>query len=681
MKINLLFLTTVMLLNTMAVAQWSDDATQNFRVTDLAGEQVIPKTAVCANGDFYVGFLSSEDENYNVRLQRFDSQGNPQWASNGILISDHESMSWVTDWDLTVDQDHHAILTWQDIREGGNNNTVAYRISPDGEFVWGENGIMLSSSTSFDVAPKVTVTNSNNAVFAWQSDSVIIMQKITPDGEKQWGEWGITLSSDLSYSWPQLLPAGDDGVIMKFFEDSGPTWAPTRHILAQKFDGNGTPVWEDYTVVYNEGTIQFWHQILSFVSDGNGGFFLAWHDFTMSPNQSSAWIQHINAEGEPVFQPNGVLLSTRNDFNQFYPSIARPDGDENVYVYWREVNGNQNQWGIFAQKIDPQGQRLWGDQGKVILPVGPEAYFPHFVDKIGNDMLLVYENGSYQLRATRIDSEGEFVWQPAHAEVNNTTAAKGHFDATLLHNNQWLLAWEETRLENTDIYVQNLNSDGTIGISQTELYTLTLEVFPEGAGTAEGGGSYEAGTEITLSATPNPGYVFLNWSESDFEISTEPTFVFTMPAEDVTLEAIFTAEPQIHTVTFNVDVEDISGFFNPEDDVLYITGSMFDWQIPGEATQLQTLTRVGETMTWSITMELQEGDYEYKYFLNGGWTGGEWAGPDNRVISVSSDATFNDIWSAYNIYNLDIQVNPEGAGTIIGDAIYHSNVMVTASAA
>ncbi len=39
-------------------------------------------------------------------------------------------MTWLTDWDMTVDHENHAILTWQDIRSGGNNNVVAYRISP-----------------------------------------------------------------------------------------------------------------------------------------------------------------------------------------------------------------------------------------------------------------------------------------------------------------------------------------------------------------------------------------------------------------------------------------------------------------------------------------------------------------------------------------------------------------------
>jgi hypothetical protein len=86
-------------------------------------------------------------------------------------------MSWLTDWDMTVDQDNYAILTFQDIRNAGNNNVYAYRISPDGSFVWGPDGLELSNTTDFDVSPKVTVTSARNAVVAWGSGDISRLTK------------------------------------------------------------------------------------------------------------------------------------------------------------------------------------------------------------------------------------------------------------------------------------------------------------------------------------------------------------------------------------------------------------------------------------------------------------------------------------------------------------------------
>lgn len=558
MKRNLLCIISAVILSVPLYAQWSDDPMQNLQISSLDGEQTIAKTAVCPNGDYYIGYFSSEGGNYNVRLQRLDNQGNKLWGENGILVSDHLSMTWLTDWDMTADHENHAILTWQDIRSGGNNNTVAYRISPDGTFVWGEDGIMLSSSMAFDVSPKVTVTEVNNAVFAWQSDNVIIIQKINPEGAKQWGEWGITLTSVNRYSWPQLLPVGEDEIIMKFFDDSGPTWAPTRHIHAQRFDSDGDPVWPSTIVVNDEGNIQAWHQILSFVNDGSDGFYIAWHDFTMSGTQASSWIQHINSDGVAQFQTNGVLLSTRNDFNQFYPSIARPANDENVYVYWREVNGNQNQWGIYGQKISPEGTRLWGDEGKIIFAVGSQAYHPLFAGPVEDDVVLVYDNGSEHIKASRINNQGSFVWEPSEVSLSNVSSSKSHFASSGYDGNQWVFAWGDNRDGTANIYAQNLKKDGSIGSEEPGpvYFTLTLEISGEGSVEVNGEPyseplTIEAATEITLEAIPANGWLFGGWS-GDVE-SGEISVTLTITA-DLDITATF-AEIPTFTLTLIADPE------------------------------------------------------------------------------------------------------------------------------
>lgn len=50
-------------------------------------------------------------------------------------------------------------------------------------------------------------------------------------------------------------------------------------------------------------------------------------------------------------------------------------------------------------------------------------------------------------------------------------------------------------------------------------YNLTLNVSPSGAGTTSGAGSYKAGTEVKISASPNSGYAFDRWSDGDTNMS------------------------------------------------------------------------------------------------------------------------------------------------------------------
>jgi uncharacterized protein (TIGR02145 family)/uncharacterized repeat protein (TIGR02543 family) len=73
-------------------------------------------------------------------------------------------------------------------------------------------------------------------------------------------------------------------------------------------------------------------------------------------------------------------------------------------------------------------------------------------------------------------------------------------------------------------------------------YNLNLEVSPADAGTVTGTGQYEAGEEINITAEANTGWEFVNWTDDDGIVSEAANFVYTMPAEEVTLTANFTEE-------------------------------------------------------------------------------------------------------------------------------------------
>ncbi len=73
-----------------------------------------------------------------------------------------------------------------------------------------------------------------------------------------------------------------------------------------------------------------------------------------------------------------------------------------------------------------------------------------------------------------------------------------------------------------------------------ELYTLTINVNPEGAGTIEGDGLKPAGGYIPLSATAGEGAVFVNWTDiEENELSSDELYIFEMPDCDTTIHANF----------------------------------------------------------------------------------------------------------------------------------------------
>ena len=74
-------------------------------------------------------------------------------------------------------------------------------------------------------------------------------------------------------------------------------------------------------------------------------------------------------------------------------------------------------------------------------------------------------------------------------------------------------------------------------------HTITVVSNPEGAGVLTGGGNVLEGRSRTLTATPNYGYQFMNWTLNGAVVSTEPTYTFEV-TEDATYTANFSVIPR-----------------------------------------------------------------------------------------------------------------------------------------
>lgn len=59
-------------------------------------------------------------------------------------------------------------------------------------------------------------------------------------------------------------------------------------------------------------------------------------------------------------------------------------------------------------------------------------------------------------------------------------------------------------------------------------YSVVLSALPTAGGTVSGAGSYQEGSSVTVTATPNTNYIFVNWTESGTIVSTNPAYTFTI---------------------------------------------------------------------------------------------------------------------------------------------------------
>jgi trimeric autotransporter adhesin len=121
----------------------------------------------------------------------------------------------------------------------------------------------------------------------------------------------------------------------------------------------------------------------------------------------------------------------------------------------------------------------------------------------------------------------------------------------------------------------------------------------------------------------------------------------------------------VFVVTFNVDMSTASGF-NAVSDNVYLTGSLTGWAEPGNPGSI-LMTRVGSTLIYTTTQTLPPATYQYKYFKNAGWGGGEYTGGSDRSVTITAAATINDTWGgSINWANLQWP----GTGSIIAGGAY-----------
>ena len=102
----------------------------------------------------------------------------------------------------------------------------------------------------------------------------------------------------------------------------------------------------------------------------------------------------------------------------------------------------------------------------------------------------------------------------------------------------------------SDMYMESNIVTRTINI--TPVYTVALVTNPTNGGTTTGVGTFDPGTSVTVTATPNTGYIFVNWTEGGTEVSTSTSYTFTIDSSR-TLTANFALTQCTVTTTSNPD--------------------------------------------------------------------------------------------------------------------------------
>lgn len=483
-----------LLLPLAGFAQWSDDPSLNTKIIDTLGMQLVPKVVVSDNGESYVSWYDQLDTltYFEMRLQHLDADGMKLWSDEGLQISNHPTWSWVTDYDLVMDTEGHAILVMQDARNGFSD-VFAYRISPDGTFEWGPDGIALTNDDHFDPSPKAVVTTDENIVVMWgvePSDTTefcsISLQKLSKDGQTLWDDITILSNDTMHYLMPHMIPTEDNGVILVWVKSVTTdtimgNW-PYMYPVTQKIDGDGNEVWPEHLVLDTAKNMPLSFFAPSMVSDGNNGFFLGWMAFPQGLFYS-CYLQHVNSDGIPQWTTDGMNVSDSVQYQHTDPSLVYLPQHEELFVFWNVLDENEWREAVNGQKYSTDGQNQWTAGGKrflgwhsaldtLIMANGiikateddfTLFYYREYLIQAGRDAIICTD-----LFARRIDRDGNPVWENGDLVYADALSGKGFLNVTRMANDQHIAVWGDNRqdptfIDETGIYAQNITIHGNLG--------------------------------------------------------------------------------------------------------------------------------------------------------------------------------------------------------------------------
>lgn len=479
--------TIALFISLLTNAQWTSDTESNTTINDAAGANYVPKIRTTSDGKFFISWFGGEG-NLNMNMQLLDFNGNEFWATNGMVVSGQTQNSFVTDYDLTTDMDGNAVVAFTDVRNG-ITNTMVYKVSQSGEMLFGENGINPSPSIVAEYVPHVAITTENSVIVAWMRETndglTSVIQKIDEDGSKPWGEEGIVLNNDTAeIQNPVPIATSDGGFLLVYYIQTGPFFSPNRYIYGQKYTALGIPEWLQevelcgFTKIPGFATLQV-------SADGNDGAIVTWYDDSNDNALANVAVQHMLSDGSLAFETNGIVIGRddngSNNFNVIPAAIGSTD---DIYVYWSEANGSQSQFGLRGQKIKSNGELLWGEFGKDLIPLNSTFDYPSGVVVSNDTSYVIYEKHTegqlmnQQIMVKALDTNGEEIYD-GDIEISTSNSQKIHSDHSAIYNNQFAVTWEDNGSSNT-IKAQNLiigdTSEVSTGIVKHEYELKVMEL-------------------------------------------------------------------------------------------------------------------------------------------------------------------------------------------------------------
>jgi hypothetical protein len=302
--------------------------------------------------------------------------------------------------------------------------------------------------------------------------STVYAQRVDGSGAVQWGANGVAMSTvaDGIYLLQSIVSDGAGGAIV--------AWTGNRNggtnadIYAQRVNGSGLVQWTVNGVELCVRTDdQFFDGI---VSDGVGGAIVAWDN---SPNvlaySDDVYAQRVNGSGAALWTANGVAVCTAGHILDDAEMVS--DGAGGAIVTWSDDrNSFTTGDDVYAQRLNASGVAQWTLNGVDVCTAPGEQKSPELVSSGVGGAIVAWNDkrsGNYDIYAQRLNASGVAQWIANGAALCTVPGDQSfrpqYRDIASDGAGGAYVTWEDTRSGVADVYAQQVTFSG-------------LAIFPNG---------------------------------------------------------------------------------------------------------------------------------------------------------------------------------------------------------
>ncbi len=469
MKIGLLA-ALILVLNSPVFSQWVSDPTLNTPIcTDYHNQAVVLGVSDGAGGMIMTWRDQEMSWGYDVYAQRINSEGMVQWDLRGAPIVVANDVQLATG--IVSDGNGGAYIGWHDLRANtrspfdlpDSSDAYLQHINPNGEILWGENGMSVSpQDTSREYDPYLVEDGTGGLLVFWGADTTapngsyitnIYGQHYNSEGEKLWSDHSALIDSGYGGS--------DTNPSYRLKVDSDCSGGAFVYVASQ---GNGL---NKILRVSSEGEV-LWTiptpHATQFTSDNNGGVIFT---YETSVYEDTAWVyshhaQWLDSMGEPLWGEEGTIVYVTSQDNRD-PEILS-DNHGGLFTFFNTPFAAD----VYCQRIGSGGVIVW-ENPLQIASGGLYAIYNMKCDSNGNVTVVFGDfnshSGSQHIKAQRVTLEGDKLWGEEGAIISARESEKG-FSVPIVHGVEDgnIIVWTNLHpWDGWDLYGQYVNQYGNIG--------------------------------------------------------------------------------------------------------------------------------------------------------------------------------------------------------------------------